>query len=166
MQNSNLRTAKSLALQLKSIWSPPWLPLLRQAVFCICSAHATLPCCQSWEPHAPASGKQPISGISLRGDAQLQAQLSSKLWGNRQPTAKTEKLLLAFSPCVLYKLSCLSLDVLESRLDHHLKVQTLNPAKDLLVNQRCSFNTAGWHGEVLHTCSPNRTYYDTLEAKP
>lgn len=82
-QNSKLKTAKSLALQLRSIWFPPWLPLLRQAVFCICSAHAALPCCQSQEPHTPASGKQPISGISLLGKAQLQTQQSSKLWGNR-----------------------------------------------------------------------------------
>lgn len=96
-------------------------------------AHVTLPCCRSQEHRwhlTPGRG-------AASGPAELQTL------GELRAKSNSREALTFFSlPCVLYKLSCLSLDLLKLRLDYHLKSQNRNPAKGLLATQECSFNRA------------------------
>lgn len=73
-----------------------------------------------------------------KGTASDPAELQTM--GEQIANSKSREAPCLFSSCVVQ--AKLSLDLLESRLQHHLKTQILNPAKGLLVDQRCSFNTA------------------------
>lgn len=139
-QNSKLKTAKSLALQLRSIWFPPWTPSAQTGSFLhllsTCSLAmlpepgATHPC--QWQ----AAHQWPLT--PGKGTASDPAELQTM--GEQIANSKSREAPCLFSSCVVQ--AKLSLDLLESRLHHHLKTQILNPAKGLLVDQRCFFNTA------------------------